>query len=72
VGCNLSAETDYKLSAEIYSYSTTKGLVAGINLACIKWEVGAKANGGVFGLAPASRVDDPGYTDVLPGAVLMW
>jgi hypothetical protein len=26
----------------------------------------------VVGLAPAACVDDPGYTDVLPGAVLMW
>src|SRR2546421_9761098 len=30
VGRNLSAETDYKLSAEIYSYSKTQGLFAGI------------------------------------------
>jgi lipid-binding SYLF domain-containing protein len=48
-----------KLSAEIYSYSTTKGLFAGINLAYTNWEVGAKANQAVFGLAPASCVYEP-------------
>jgi SH3 domain-containing YSC84-like protein 1 len=49
VGRNLSAETDYKLSAEIYSYSKTKGLFAGINLAGTKWEVDSKANKAVYG-----------------------
>ena len=49
VGRNLSAETDYKLSAEIYSYSKTKGLFAGINLAGTKWEIDAKANKAVYG-----------------------
>jgi lipid-binding SYLF domain-containing protein len=51
VGRNLSAETDYKLSAEIYSYSKTKGLFAGINLAGTKWEVDSKANQAVYGEA---------------------
>jgi len=51
VGRNLSAETDYKLSAEIYSYSKTKGLFAGINLAGTKWEVDSKANKTVYGEA---------------------
>jgi SH3 domain-containing YSC84-like protein 1 len=49
VGRNLSAETDYKLSAEIYSYSKTKGLFAGINLAGTKWEIDSKANRAVYG-----------------------
>jgi len=49
VGRNLSAETDYKLSAEIYSYSKTKGLFAGINLAGTKWEIDSKANQEVYG-----------------------
>lgn len=44
VGRNLSAETDYKLNAEIYSYSRSKGLFAGINLSGTKWEIDAKAN----------------------------
>jgi len=56
VGRNLSAETDYKLSAEIYSYSKTKGLFAGINLAGTKWEVDAKANRTVYGEGPGANV----------------
>jgi lipid-binding SYLF domain-containing protein len=56
VGRNLSAETDYKLSAEIYSYSKTKGLFAGINLAGTKWEVDSKANRAVYGEGRAGDV----------------
>jgi SH3 domain-containing YSC84-like protein 1 len=56
VGRNLSAETDYKLSAEIYSYSKTKGLFAGINLAGTKWEIDAKANKAVYGERQGSGV----------------
>ena len=56
VGRNLSAETDYKLSAEIYSYSKTKGLFAGINLAGTKWEVDSKANKAVYGEGRAGNV----------------
>jgi SH3 domain-containing YSC84-like protein 1 len=56
VGRNLSAETDYKLSAEIYSYSKTKGLFAGINLAGTKWEVDSKANKAVYGEGRAGDV----------------
>ena len=56
VGRNLSAETDYKLSAEIYSYSKTKGLFAGINLAGTKWEIDSKANREVYGQARANDV----------------
>jgi SH3 domain-containing YSC84-like protein 1 len=49
VGRNLSAETDYKLNAEIYSYSRTKGLFAGITLSGTKWEIDSKANRAVYG-----------------------
>jgi len=56
VGRNLSAETDYKLSAEIYSYSKTKGLFAGINLAGTNWEVDSKANSAVYGERQAGDV----------------
>jgi lipid-binding SYLF domain-containing protein len=56
VGRNLSAETDYKLSAEIYSYSKTKGLFAGINLAATEWEIDAKANKAVYGERQGSDV----------------
>jgi SH3 domain-containing YSC84-like protein 1 len=57
VGRNLSAETDYKLSAEIYSYSRTKGLFAGINLAGTKWEIDSKANRSVYLDGRAGNVD---------------
>src|SRR2546427_13145392 len=56
VGRNLSAETDYKLSAEIYTYSKTKGLFAGINLAGTKWEIDSKANQAVYGEARSRDV----------------
>lgn len=56
VGRNLLAETDYKLTAEIYSYSKTKGLFAGINLAGTKWEIDSKANRAVYGETKAGDV----------------
>src|SRR2546425_1468401 len=56
VGRNLSAETDYKLSAEIYSYSKTKGRFAGINLAGTKWEIDSKANLAAYGEARSGDV----------------
>lgn len=56
VGRNLSAETDYKLTAEIYSYSRTKGLFAGIDLAGTKWEIDSDANESVYGEARARDV----------------
>lgn len=57
VGRNLSAETDYKLNAEIYSYSRTKGLFAGINLAGTKWEIDSKANRTVYHAGRPGNVD---------------
>jgi len=57
VGRNLSAETDYKLNAEIYSYSRTKGLFAGINLAGTKWEIDSKANRAAYGAGPKGSAD---------------
>ena len=56
VGRNLSAETDYKLTAEIYTYSKTKGLFAGINLAGTKWEIDSKANKAVYGESRSADV----------------
>lgn len=49
VGRNLSAETDYKAKAEIYSYSKTKGLFAGISLSGTKWESDYDANKQEYG-----------------------
>ena len=49
VGRNLSAETDYKAKAEIYSYSKTKGLFAGISLSGTKWESDYDANKKEYG-----------------------
>jgi lipid-binding SYLF domain-containing protein len=49
VGRNLSAETDYKAKAEIYSYSKTKGLFAGVSLSGTKWESDYNANKSVYG-----------------------
>jgi lipid-binding SYLF domain-containing protein len=52
VGRNLSAETDYKLKAEIYSYSKSKGLFAGVSLSGTKWEIDYDANKSVYGETP--------------------
>src|SRR5439155_22387549 len=49
VGRNLSFFFDYTATTEIYTYSKTKGLFAGINLAGTKWEIDAKANKAVYG-----------------------
>jgi lipid-binding SYLF domain-containing protein len=47
-GRNLAAETDYRLRAEIYSYSKTKGLFAGVDVSGTKWELDYSANGAVY------------------------
>lgn len=44
VGRDLSAATNYKAQAEIYSYSKSKGLFAGIKIAGTKWEIDYSAN----------------------------
>ena len=48
-GQEVSAETDYKAKAEIYSYSKTKGLFAGVSLSGTKWESDYDANKEVYG-----------------------
>jgi lipid-binding SYLF domain-containing protein len=52
LGRNLSAETDYKAKAEIYSYSKTKGLFAGISLSGTKWESDYSANKNEYDTTP--------------------
>ena len=49
VGRNSSANTDYKLEAEVYSYSKAKGLFAGISLGGSSLHVDTKANNGFYG-----------------------
>jgi len=44
MGRDVSASTDYKAQAEIYSYSKSKGLFAGIKIAGTKWEIDYAAN----------------------------
>lgn len=44
VGRSTSAGTDYKLEAEVYSYSRSKGLFAGISLSGAALEIDALAN----------------------------
>jgi lipid-binding SYLF domain-containing protein len=53
VGRNLSAETDYKAKAEIYSYSKTKGLFAGVSLSGTKWESDYSANKNEYETTPS-------------------
>jgi len=49
IGRNSTASTDYKLEAEVYSYSRSKGLFAGISIAGSAIEVDAKANESFYG-----------------------
>ena len=58
IGRNVSAETDYKAKAEIYSYSKTKGLFAGISLSGTKWESDYSANRQEYGTS--SKLPDGG------------
>jgi len=53
VGRDVSAATDYKAQAEIYSYSKSKGLFAGIKISGTKWEIDYGANKKAFANAPA-------------------
>jgi SH3 domain-containing YSC84-like protein 1 len=57
VGRDLVAETDYKLTAEIFSYSRNKGFFAGIDLAGTKWEIDREANEAVYGPGRAGASD---------------
>mgnify|MGYP001550452360 CR=1 FL=1 len=54
LGRDVSAATDYKAQAEIYSYSKSKGLFAGIKIAGTKWELDYSANKKAYTSAPDS------------------
>ncbi|PYF74411.1 lipid-binding SYLF domain-containing protein [Pedobacter nutrimenti] len=49
VGRNSTASTDYKLDAEVYSYSRSKGLFAGISLNGAALAIDEKANKELYG-----------------------
>lgn len=49
VGRNSSASTDYKMEAEIYSYSKSKGLFAGISISGSSLAVDSKSNEAFYG-----------------------
>lgn len=49
VGRNSTASTDYKLEAEVYSYSRSKGLFAGISLSGAAIDIDSKANQAFYG-----------------------
>lgn len=61
VGRDLTAETDYRATAEILSYSRSRGLFAGLNLAGTKWEIDDNANEQVYG----KQVRAEGATEAL-------
>ncbi len=56
VGRNSSASTDYKLEAEVYSYSRSKGLFAGISLGGSAISVDQKANEEFYGNDEDSKI----------------
>ncbi|MBA2249758.1 MAG: lipid-binding SYLF domain-containing protein [Chitinophagaceae bacterium] len=49
LGRNSTASTDYKLEAEVYSYSRSKGLFAGISITGAAIAVDAKSNEAFYG-----------------------
>jgi lipid-binding SYLF domain-containing protein len=54
VGRSSTANTDYKLEAEVYSYSRSKGLFAGITLNGASLDIDAAANKNFYGKATTS------------------
>ena len=56
VGRNSTANTDYKLEAEVYSYSRSKGLFAGISLNGASLNIDTKSNTEFYGAAKSSSV----------------
>lgn len=54
VGRSSTANTDYKLEAEVYSYSRSKGLFAGISLNGASLDIDAAANKSFYGKATTS------------------
>lgn len=55
VGRSSSANTDYKLEAEVYSYSRSRGLFAGISVNGAKLDVDAKADKAFYGQEYSAR-----------------
>jgi lipid-binding SYLF domain-containing protein len=49
VGRSSTANTDYKLQAEVYSYSRSRGLFAGISLNGAALDIDAKSNSAFYG-----------------------
>ena len=59
LGRNVTAETDYRLKSEIYSYSKSKGLFAGVDISGTKWELDYSANRKAYAdAAPLPKGDD--------------
>lgn len=56
VGRSSTANTDYKLEAEVYSYSRSKGLFAGITLNGASLDVDAVSNSNFYGKAKTAKV----------------
>jgi lipid-binding SYLF domain-containing protein len=48
VGRNASAETDYRLQSEIYSYSKSRGVFAGMSFSGTRWEIDGGANDAAY------------------------
>lgn len=55
VGRSSTANTDYKLEAEVYSYSRSKGLFAGITLNGASLDIDAAANKNFYGKASSAN-----------------
>jgi len=55
VGRNSTASTDYKMEAEVYSYSRSKGLFAGISLSGSAISVDSKGNEAFYGKAMEAK-----------------
>ena len=54
IGRSVSAETDLRLDAEIYSYSKSKGAFAGVALSGSKWDLDYDANRAAYATSGAN------------------
>ncbi|GAB4387334.1 MAG: hypothetical protein Kow0025_00300 [Thermodesulfovibrionales bacterium] len=68
VGRQAEAATDAQLKAEIYSYSRSRGLFAGVSLEGSVLSIDDDANAAYYGDAPAASILTPGAVSSPPAA----
>lgn len=69
VGRNAQASTDAKLQAEVYAWSRSRGLFAGLSLQGASLKINHQANREVYGPQASAKQILNGHIDKLPDAV---